>query len=589
MKRIYYVLAALGALSAGYLAGAPNSKPVYIYLYTRMSDHVNVEMTEDRLRHLLPMVQKYRQMHPEAHVGATILFSGAVSRALQERNPQTHILDFVKDYIHRGVVEAGYDGTDEPTYTQRPTLEFGERQTVQERWKLRQDIAARFLAEARDPLTGSPAAGDGGLKEMQAVFGPARYVQGLMLALKTDRPHGRVFTKADKPGPIPGGVAPVPGVYREAGGDEETLQALRPYKLNAVLAGVPATNPAQLPGFREAVNRFGEMVSPAPDTAPEVYWQDDVLRLSEASRNVLPVKAFSGVQPLKALLDPLNRSTVHVLHVELGAPELYLQPAFAKTAANAPVNYAYSHPDSPKVPAEDLLPAADVSAAWNREDEALRWLTGEYFAANAGSRAVSNADLMKMAGPATGYSVSTASLQAQLVELMNRWQHDNFAPSYLKVDDRYLSLAEWFQVLTDELAEFHRTGKLPQSVEVDRVHGPIFVLSSHGPNIGDVKVEDLAALCAEIAGPLHDDSSTEVPKNGIPPVVKVNGTNVNAAQMLRLMSRAIADLAPERVIPIRMTYMLAELGGVYPKSRPVGDVGFVWTMKPAPLQLPPAK
>jgi hypothetical protein len=59
--------------------------------------------------------------------------------------------------------------------------------------------------------------------------------------------------------------------------------------------------------------------------------------------------------------------------------------------------------------------------------------------------------------------------------------------------------------------------------------------------------------------------------------------------MLRLMSRAIADLAPERVIPIRMTYMLAELGGVYPKSRPVGDVGFVWTMKPAPLQLPPAK
>lgn len=589
MKRFCYALAALAALPAGYMAGAPAGRPVYIYLYANISDHVNLEMTEDRLRHILPMTQKYREMYPEAHVRATILFSGAVSRALQERNGQTHILDFVKDYIHRGVIEAGYDGTHEPTYEHRPTLVFTDKQSPEERWQLRQKVAAQFLAETRDPLTGAAAAGNGGLKEMQGVFGSPACIRGLALALKDERPHGRVFTKADVPGPITGGVAPIPGIYTEVGGDTETLQALRPYSTSAIIFGIPAMNPAQLPGFGESVSHFGEMMSPIPETAPEVYWQDNVLRISEASRNVRPVKAFNGVETMKTLLNQVNRSTAHVLQVELGAEEGYLRPAFAKTATNAPLKYAYEHPQSPKLQAEDLLPESDVNAARNREDELLRWLSGEYFPANAGSRAVSSADLLKMAGPSTGFTVSTASLQAQLVELMKKWQHDNFTPSYLKVDDHYLSLADWFQVMTDELAEFHRKGKLPKSVKVAGVHGPIYMVTGHGPNAGDVKVADLATLCAEIASPLHDDSSREIPKNAIPPVLKVDGTSVNPAQVLRLMARALADLSADKVIPIQMTYMLDELGGFYPKSRPLGDLGFVWTMKPAPLQAPPAK
>jgi len=589
INRIYSALVVLGALSAARMAAAPADRPVFIYLYSRVSDHVNLEMTEDRLRHILPMVQKYRQMHPEAHIRATVLFSGAVSQALQGRNRQTHILDFVKDYVKRGAIEVGYDGTDEPTYTHRPTLVFTDNESPDECWQLRQKTAAEFLAEARDPLTGAPAAGVGGLKEMQAVFGQAACLKGLDLALKTDRAHGRYYAKGDKPGPIPGGVLSVPGIYTEVGGDAETLQALRPYNVKAVIFGVPSVNPAQLPGFRESVSHFGELMSPIPETAPEIYWQDGVLRLSEASRYVRPVQAFIGAEALKTLLSQVNRTKLHVIQVELGAPQAYLEPAFVKTAANAPLKYAYDHPENPKLPASDLLPAADLNAAWNREDELLRWLSGEYFPANAGSRAVDSADLMKMAGASTGFAVSTASLQAQLVELMNRWHHDTFPPSYLKVDDHYLSTAEWFQVMTDELAEFHRTGRLPQSVTAVKVHGPVYMASGHGPNIGDVKVEDLAALCAEISGPLHDDSSAEIPKNAIPAVVTVNGTRVNPAQALRLMAQALADLTPGKVIPIKMTYSLHELGGAYPKSRPMGYVGFVWTMKPAPLQLTLAK
>jgi hypothetical protein len=584
MKRIYCVLAVLGLLCTGHARAASTDQPVYIYLYARVSDHVNLEMGEDRLRHILPMTQKYRQMHPEAHISATILFSGAMSRALQQRNAQTHILDFVKDYIRRGVIDAGYDGTDEPTYAHRPTLVFTDNQSPEDCWRLRQTIAAQFLADARDPLTGAPAAGNGGLKEMQAVFGPPTSLKGLDLALKTDRAHGRVYTKADVPGPIPGGVLPVPGIYTEVGGDTETLQALRPYNTKAIIFGVPAVNPARLPGFVESLSHFGQMMSPIPETAPEIYWQDNVLRISERSRHVQPVQAFTGVESMKTLVGQLDRDRLHVIQVELGAPEAYLQPAFVRTAPNAPLKYAYDHPESPELPAADLLAPAEIAAAWKKEDDLLAWLSGEYFSANPGSRAVNSADLRKMAGASTGFTVSTASLQAQMVELMNKWRHDTFTPSYLKVDDHYLSLAEWFQVMTDELAEFHRAGKLPQSVKVAKVRGPIYLTSGHGPNIGEVSVADLATLCADIAGPLHDDSSNEIPKNAIPSVLTINNTKVNSAQVLRLMAQALADVAPEKVIPIKMTYTLDELGGALPKSRPIGYVGFTWTLKPAPLQ-----
>ena len=97
LNRLTYALAVLGWLSGGCLNGATGQQPVYIYLYARVTDHVNVEMSEDRLRHILPAVERFRQSHPEAHASATILFSGAVSKALQDRNGQTHIVDFVKD------------------------------------------------------------------------------------------------------------------------------------------------------------------------------------------------------------------------------------------------------------------------------------------------------------------------------------------------------------------------------------------------------------------------------------------------------------------------------------------------------------
>jgi hypothetical protein len=213
----------------------------------------------------------------------------------------------------------------------------------------------------------------------------------------------------------------------------------------------------------------------------------------------------------------------------------------------------------------------------------MQWLAEVYLPANKGSRFVADADLRKMVGLATGFDIVTGDLRSALTEMLTKWGTDTYPPSYILVHGRYLSLAELFQVLTDELAELHRTGKLPQTVKMVKVYGPIRVVTGHGPNVGEVTVGELARTCAELAGPLHDDSSTALPKNAIPSLLKINGIDLNPAQVLRLMAQAVVNPAPENTIRVRMTYMLGEAGGIFPKSREMSDDGFAWTIKPAPL------
>jgi hypothetical protein len=590
MKQLTYALAGLSLLAGCYLAGAPSQQPVYVYLFAKVSDHVNLDMTEERLRHILPEVERYRQSHPEAHTSATISFSGAVSKSLQDRNGQTHIVEFVKDYIRRGVIEVGYDGTDEPTYDVRPMLKLSLLQSPQDRWKQRQTIADEFLAGARDPLTGAPLSGTGGLKEMQEVFGKAAYIKGLELALETYRPtpkKKRTPIPPNTPSPGPDEFAPRLGVFREAGGDTETLQMLAKYNTTAIMFGIPANNPAQLPGFTGIIEHFGQLLAPRPDTAPEVYWQDYALRLSETAPPVRPVKATDGPEALKGILDKVNRSKVQVIEVELGAADNYLKPDFAKTGLNAAIKYAYDHPGAPQLPADAVRSADDVNAGWSKEDALLKWLTEDFFRQNNGSRFLSSASLSSMAGASpTGFSVSTESLRIALADAFQKKGIDNHVFDYLQVDDHFLSLAELFQVLTDELAEFHKAGKLPQSVKVAKVYGPFRLVTGHGPNDGEVTSGDVETLCADIDAPLHDETANVVPTNSVPPLLKLNGMELNPAQMLRLMSLALASPAPETKFPVRMLYMLAEAGGILPKSRILYDIGFVWTLKPAPLAIP---
>jgi len=575
-------------------------QPVFIYLYARITDHVNMDLSEDRLRHLLPMIEKFRHDHPSAHVSATILFSGAVSQALADRNTQTHIVDFVLDYGRRGVVEFGYDGTDEPTYRDRPILDFSNAKSIDDRWLVRETLAGHVLTEARDPLTGKPLQGKpGGLKEMQSVFGKAACIAGAELSFKrTDYPLSpRSATtppaaNSQPPAPnfaprlvIPARPSSVESVVPEVGTDSETVREIRRYDDTEIMFGLPDTNVANLGGLRDAEETFAKAVSPEPRTSPELYWQDDVLRTGEASSGLIRlVHASDGPAALQTMLGKMSRTNIQILHVELGNEADYVQPAVSKVA-NYPLIYAYGHVDHPDLPAEARRSSADVDAAYGRQAELLNWLVKDYFPGNPGSRFVSSADLKKMAAPDTGFSISVADLQAALAKQLDILGRDTNFFGILDVDHHYLSMANMYQVTADALAGLGRTGKLPVSVDVVPVYGPMYTYTGHGPNTGQVTIAELERYCEGIAPKLHDTTDTPVPHNVIPPSATLGGVAIASAQVLRLMSEAMVHPTPDSKFDIKMTFSLPSFGISFPKSRPPDEVGGIWTIKPAVLDL----
>lgn len=553
-------------------------QPVYIYLYSRITDHVNLDISEDRLRHVLPMIEKYRKDHPEAHVTATILFSGATSEALAQRNVQTGIKDFVLGYKKRGIIEIGYDGTDEPTYDHRPMVHMIDAKPYLERWLERASEDQKFLTEGRDPLTGDPEPGTvGGLKAMQQVFGEAACITGVSVGEERQLPitnphmHGQGATYPMKP----------------EVGDWEVVPLLRKYNTDAIMFGLPASNIAFIPGFGGSIREVGRILSPVPEASPEVFWADNVLRSSEsAGRGARVIHGYEGATAIQDFTTKLDRSQIRVIHMELASQMDYLKPDFAKTPLSPSLTYAYAHPDNPKLPAEARASADDVTAAYAKEEASLNWLLADYFPANAGSRIVSSSDLKRMTPASTGYTISVDVLRASVTDTLADWSHSTYLPPYLHVGSHYLSLAETFQVMTDVLAEFNSTGKLPQSVRVIGVYGPIGMTMGHGPNIGEVKVASVAKLCAQLAPGLHDDSGYPMPKNTVPPVLEVDGIRMNAAQFFRLMGQALADPTPDATLQVKMTYMFPGTAEVFPKTRALEDVGATWTFKPAPLEAP---
>lgn len=544
--------------------GSPSGRqPVQIYLYARVTDHINLDLSEARLRRLLPMLERYRNEDPAAHITATILFSGAISQALAGRNGQTHIVDYVKDYIRRGVIEPGYEGADEPTYTHRPLNDFSQTKNAEDRWLVRLHTAEKLLTASRNPVTGALETGDpGGLKEMQEVFGQAACITGATLAA-TDA---------------------MVGMMPEVGPDSETVHEIRRLNSQAIMFGVPDGSPVHGPGplYRSWVFKFSRDMSPVPEAPPELYWQDNVLRSSESGLADLRLfRASDGAEPLQKMTASLERSRIRIVHVELANPRNQLKQSFPGST----LAYAYNHPDQPAVPQDALRPAAEVDAAYAREDGVLQWLTHDFFPANTGSRFVSSSDLRKMAGPATGYNIDVPKLRSALEDTLRDWAGKPDPPKYILADGHYLSLADMFQVMTDALAGFSRDGKLPSSVRVAPVFGPTETTKDSGPNSGEVTVASIARVCASLSAGLHDDAWRPVPRNSIPFRVTVDGIGLNAAQFLRLMAEALVTPNPAAKLQVRATSMFWGQDVTFLRTRSIRDEGASWTFKPAMLTL----
>lgn len=586
MKRLLVILAVIAPLTGiSFAFSNTSAEPIYLYLYARITDHVNTDIAQDQVRRSLNMVEAYRKAYPDAHVSATLLFSGAAADALAKENSNTHIVDLVRSSVRHGAIEVGYDGNDEPTYETRPYVDYTTVLDPEARSAARKQAEWKLLTEARDPLTGTPEEGKaGGLKRMQEVFGPATCIVGIHTLLKAGNgPLFRTVSRARVPDEGPKPIKVPPGFFPEVGGDSEAVAILETMNPHAIMFGIPDTNPANVPGFRDGRAGFSRLVSPDPETPPELYWQDGVLRSSEAGADpVRLVRAFDGPEALQKVITTADRTKMHVLHILIADEQIYLTDAFKKGPDGSALMFAYQHPTAPALPEDARTSAAMVEAAYARQEALLKWVTDQLIPGNPGSSFVSSTRLQKLAMPPTGFAVSTASLRKSLSQLVATWGNDTYAPPLFSVDGRYLSRAELFQVMVDELAAFHQTGKLPDSVEVRPVHGPVRLLTGHGPNSGEVSVAELAAECDKISSSLRKADSGNV----MPIAVSFGDQVLNPAQVLRLMAHALAnpDMLSTDKLPVRMTYQFTGLGQLMPRTRPDMDDGFIWTIKPAQLK-----
>ncbi len=548
-------LAVAGVVSVVGADKEPPKQPVYIYLFGRFSDFYNIKMTEGRIRDTVSLVEKYRREYPESRASATMLFSGALSQALAERNARTGIKDYLVDAARRGVIEIGYDGADEPTYWFRPHPELAKAKTPEERWRARSDAAEKFLTESRDPVTGAVQVGkSGGLKAMQEIFGEAVCLRGLT---------------------------------PEFGGDSEYIWHLKRYNTKAILWGLPDPDPSyNIHGYRGSVWVFGKTMSPTPNESPELNWIDNRLRLSETSdAAVRLVSGREGPEGIKKVVEKLDRGHVRFVHVELGDVRMYLSQFYDKGELYPPLKVAYSHPNHPTLPEEAFADDKQHEEAAALQDALMKWLAKDFLPENAGSHFVSSTDVASMAPSILSQSVSVDRLQNSAKAMLAAWGNNTYLPDYLALGGQYLSMADTFEVLCDVLAEQHRKGSRPQSVRVHPVHGPLQMPPEHGPAIGEVSAAAVARVAAELADKLKDESGMDVPVNVIPIWVQIDGLRVTAGQFLRLMAESLVAPSPDAKIKVKMTYFFSSQGLGYPKTRLPIDQGGTWTFRPAPLKL----
>jgi hypothetical protein len=538
-------------------SGPPKPRqPVLIVPYTRFTDHTRPQNLTERIYLLLPLLDRLRAQYPGSGISSVFQFSGSVSEVLFDLSPGTPALQRVKDAVAKGVIEAGYVGEDEPTYANRPRPNFLLTDTPEERWLERLKAAERFMTEYKDPVLGDPVPGlTGGLKRMQEVFGDPALVSGLSQDLGDNSPE---------------------------------IHELRRFNPNAVLLGLPDPDRTRgIAEYRQALAGIGAMMSPAPNTSPELYWQNNALQSSDSGGQDL--RAFSadeGAEAIRAAFEKLDRSKVRIVHLEIGGYLRYLAKGPDGMALFPPLQWAYDHPDAPglALALRAFVNPGEIDAASQRELGAMKWLLGEFLRDNPGSRFVSMADLRKLVDDPREGEVDRDQLRAAASNLVQRLGDFHNLPNFAAGANAYFSLADLFHLLTSAFAEFSRTGSLPASVKLGNLYGPLRLELAAGPG-GAVSVASVAKAAAELNVKISNEAWKPLPDNAAPGWVTVEGTRVNAAQFLRLMAEAYLDPTPSKTLKIKPTAMLSGAGEIFPRHVSPEDQGGIWTFRPAVLRL----
>jgi hypothetical protein len=539
------------------VAQTPAPQPVYIVLYSRFYDHSHQHTTDERLQRLLPMLDKLHKQYPASGISALFQFSGTVSQLLDEENAGLHLVDKLKDYSHRGLVDIGYTGEDEPSYLYRPKPNLLLAETPEARWAAKAEAAERFLTDFKNPVTGLPVPGlSGGLKRTQEVFG---------------------------------NVAFITGVTTIVGGDSPWTHEVRRMIPTAVMGGIPRPDPKRgIEGFGFSAANFSQYVSPDPEESPEVFWEDNLLRLSDTSlADNKPHSTDEGPEALKKVFEKLDRGHVRIIKLEVATYRRYLTRRADGSVVTDPLEWLYYHPDDPKIPMtlKPLVNQNEVEAGYKKDEATLKWLLEEFLPANPGSRFITIRELAQMQAAADS-EVSAEQLKALASGLDAEYvRFPMRPPDFGRAGTSFFTLAESFDLFAQALAGLDKTGSLPKSVTLTPMYGPLTLPNDMGPNTGSVPVSAVIKAAAEIAPKLADTAWKTVPGNAVPALIPVGSLRLNAAQFLRLMAQVYLDPSRDKPLSVNAVTLATRSTFMFPKNTAMTDQGNSWAFKPAPLRV----
>ncbi len=538
-------------------AQTPAPQPVFIVLYSRFYDHTHQHTTDERLQRLLPMLDKLRKQYPQSGISALLQFSGTVSELLDRENAGLHLVDRLKDYSNRGLVDIGYTGEDEPSYLYRPKPNLLLAETPEARWAAKADAARRFLTDFKNPVTGLPVPGlSGGLKRTQEVFGNVAFITGITTTI---------------------------------GGDSPSSYEVRRMIPTAVMGGIPGPDPRRgIEGSSVSASNFSKFMSPDPVESPEVFWEDNLLRLSDMSLvDNRPHSTDEGPEALKKVYEKLDRSHVRIIKLEVAAYRRYLRRRADGSVVADPLEWLYYHPDDPVIPItmKALVTQTEVEAGYKKDEATLKWLLEEFLPANPGSRFITIRELAQMQAAADS-EVSAEQLKALASGLDAEYvRFPMRPPDFGRAGASFFTLAESFDLFVQALAGFDKTGSLPKSVALTPMYGPLTLPNDMGPRSAPVPVSEVIKAAAEIAPKLADTGWKTVPANAVPAMITVGSLRLNAAQFLRLMALAYLDPSREKPLSVSSILLDTQSAFMFPKNTPMTDQGNSWAFKPAPLRV----
>jgi len=540
-------------------SGPSARAPVYVVLQATVDDDINVPASMERLARALKTVETLQSRAAAFHPTCLVQFNGIVADRLGAENYSTRTVDTIKDYVRRGLVEIGYDGTEEPTFLARPRPNLRGADTPEKRWLARLQAHEWFLAEGKDPLTGEPDPKRvGGMKAVRDVFGRVDFARGV-----TFEPWyaAELVHALDALGARPA----LPGFL------ENTVY--------------PARN---FDGYRGGAPGISAMLAPDDRCAPEVFYLDNTMRLSDYG--VLGGRVFNayeGPEALAKLLEGLDRSKLHVVQIRLGHPAVYSKPGFGARNYQTPLEHAYDNPKLPKLPPAAARSDEERASMYAREDAVMDWLGGTFFPANPGSRFVSVRQLVSQAAAGDTAVVSRDELRDAAMQVIEGTSAALAnLPPFLHSGHRYFSLAETFGLLAQALAEAPAAGGKPLSTPPMRLLGPLAV--DDGAQTSGVRVPAaaIAGACADLRRTMSAPGWTPIPAGAVPSWVTVGGVRVTAAQFLLAMAELYVAPAGTADVEIKAVAGTTLIGAMLPMTRPRTDGGGHWTLKPAPIRFP---